>query len=346
MPSGSGGFSASVVCLQQGRETLPTFSIHDRKRMKIEFSIRLVLLVLLAFLIDRCAPEKPETTTKGHLHVLIAESVAPVIVAEVNEFLSIYAKNGANITYSIVSSNEAIESFVIDTIRCIIVTRPLTTEERRQVLQHETDISEILLAYDGLAGVVHYKNPVEQITTTELREILSGKMKRWEQLSKAKGANGPISVVVQDSSDVTMFLGTRLLHGQPIRSPILRAASSLLTLRTLAGRPQAIGFVGIDWIDSGRVPAKVLEVAELDAKADTTFPPPIESVGKFYTPHPAHIYRSYYPMKRAIYFYAKARPGTLVNGFGSYVANKDGQRLFLKRNLVPGTQPIRLRVPE
>lgn len=300
---------------------------------------------LLLFLYG-CQPEKTETTTKGHLHVLIAESIAPAMIQEIDEFHSIYAKNGANVTYSITSSDEAIRQFVQDTIRTIITTRPLTQQERDALTSYQEGITEIRIAYDALVVVVHHKNPVDQITTTDLRGILTGTITRWEQLARSKGARGRIETILQDSSDVTMYLQSRILRGDTIHANWKRTASSLQTLKAVVESPLALGIVGLDWLDSARVPAKVLEIAELNEKADTTFPAPIETIGKFYNPHPANIYRSYYPLKRAIYFYAKARMGTLVSGFGSYVSNKDGQEIFLKRHLVPGTQPIRLKSSE
>ena len=48
-----------------------------------------------------CIAEKPETPTKGTLHVLVSESVAPAMQREVGEFMAIYARNGAMVTYDL-----------------------------------------------------------------------------------------------------------------------------------------------------------------------------------------------------------------------------------------------------
>jgi hypothetical protein len=100
------------------------------------------------------------------------------------------------------------------------------------------------------------------------------------------------------------------------------------------------------WVDSARVPAKVLKVAETREIQDTTFRLPSERIGKFCTPHPANIYRNFYPLKRAIYAYTYGPVASFASGFGTFVANKEGQRIFLEKNIVPGTQPIRLKEPE
>ncbi|MEX0736287.1 MAG: substrate-binding domain-containing protein [Bacteroidota bacterium] len=300
----------------------------------------------LAILAGGCVEEKQETPTKGALHLLVSEAIAPVMKREVEEFLGIYAKNGATVTYDVTSSEEVIRGFLRDTIRCIVVTRALTASERELLADQKIEFTEVTIAYDALVAVVHYSNPIERITTPELRGIHTGTLKRWERLSHSQGASGPISPYLQDSSDLTSTLAERLLKGESLGAGIQRTPSNLQTLRSVVQNPLAIGLVDLDWLDSARVPAKVLEIAEPDVRADTTFPPPIESVGKFYSPHPAHLYRNYYPLKRTIRVYAKAPRGSLASGFVTFLAGREGQRIFLKRNLVPATQPVRLKAVE
>jgi hypothetical protein len=90
---------------------------------------------------------------------------------------------------------------------------------------------------------------------------------------------------------------------------------------------------------------KVLKVGEALQPADTSFSVPPEALGKFFSPHPAYIYQRYYPLRSVVYFYARAPLESLASGFGFFVAGNEGQRLFLAKNLVPGTREIRLRVP-
>jgi phosphate transport system substrate-binding protein len=264
----------------------------------------------------------------------------------IEEFLAVYGQNGAVVTYEIVTSEEAIDRFLSDSTRCVVVTRSFEASEHQWLADQKIGFVEITIAYDALVAVVHYSNPIERITTPELRSILTGTLKRWERLSHPQGASGPISPYLQDSSDLCSTLAERLLKGEGLGAGIHRTSSNLLTLQSVVQNPLAIGFVDLDWLDSARVPAKVLEIAEPDVRADTTFPPPIESVGKFYSPHPAHLYRNYYPFKRGIHVYAKAPKGSLASGFVSFLAGKEGQKIFLKRNLVPATQPVRLKAIE
>ena len=308
-------------------------------------SNHIVGLVIVLQLVA-CEPEKKETATTGNVFVLVGESVAPVVILQAQEFMRLYQKNGAVVTYFLVPSDSAVYRFVHDTVRMILATRPLTLQERELAEKTGRKFLEITVAYDGLLAVVHHKNAVEQITVDEIRKILTGSITRWEQLSKSGKSRGTMKILLQDSSDETSYLRQRILNGKQITARFSRMPSALRTLQQVVKDPLSIGFVSSSWLDSAKVPAKVLEVAASAGDADTTFKPPVESVGKFYSPHPANIYRNYYPMKRGIYMYTRSLFGDVGSGFGTYVANKEGQRIFLDHGLVPGTQPIRLKRPE
>jgi phosphate transport system substrate-binding protein len=306
-------------------------------------SITVVFLACLALLVG-CTKEKSETSTRGNLHVLIAESALPPAIDEVNAFLSLYSNDGAKIGYEVVSSEQAIARLGRDSIRFIFTTRPMSADERQRLPQTEgLELSEVLIAYDAIAVVVHEKNLVAKMTTSELTKILSGEINRWEQLSKTNAMKGKIEVVLQDSSDITSFADARLLQGQHLRKDVRTTNSSLGTLRAIAAQPLAVGLVGVTWVDSARAATKILDLAETRQTSDTTFRVPAGEFGKFHSPHPANIYRTYYPLKRAIYVYWYTPLGSLASGFGSYVSHADGQRLLLKRNIVPGTQLIKLK---
>ena len=305
----------------------------------------IILSLTLAFL--GCAPERNESTTRGHLHALIAESTAPAMVEQIHQFLSLHAEEGADVTYEIVSSDEAIRRMMKDTVRFIVSTRPLTTEERKQASAVEGyELNQSIIAYDGIVVVVNKANTIQQITVTEVQKILDGTFSRWEQLSSKGNVKGSIDVLYQESSDASMFAESRILQGHAVKKEARRTASSLETLKLVGDQRAAIGLVGVLWVDSARVAAKVLKVAQAQQPADSLYRIPDEALGKFFSPHPANIYRTYYPLKRAIYVITLSPFGTLAAGLGGFMASPTGQRMLLNRNIVPGTQRIRLTAPE
>jgi phosphate transport system substrate-binding protein len=305
-----------------------------------------LLLVPLVLVFSACQQRESETTTSGHVYVLVTESAAPALIEEINQFLNAYREQGAHITYAVVPSEEAVRRFVNDTVRCIFSIRPLSAEERRHVAStSKFDLTEVLVAYDGVVVVVNQKNAINQITVDEVRDILMGRITRWEQLSQRATMRGRIEVLYQDSSDISWYLARRVLQDREVRKDVSLVHSSVQTLNSVADRRNSIGFVSVSWIDSVGAAVKVLKVGETAQPADTTYEVPPEAVGSFFSPHPAYIHQRYYPLRGAIYFYARAPLESLASGFGIFVAGNEGQRLFLAKKLVPGTRPIRLRVP-
>jgi hypothetical protein len=130
-----------------------------------------------------------------------------------------------------------------------------------------------------------------------------------------------------------------------ISAKITRTSSDLQTLQSVEKDPMSLGFVALGWIDSAHSKAKILNLGRTKEDTDTAFAPPEGTKNNFYSPHPANIYRNYYPLKRAIYMYTRTHVD-LAAGFGTYVATAEGQKIFLKRGLLPGTQRIKLKTNE
>jgi len=302
--------------------------------MRSWYSIFIIVLFL------GCNSEEKETTTKGNLHVFIPESIAPVMSDEVKEFLALYQAKGAQITDTIVTAEAVARKFILDSARIAFLPRPLTPEEKDAVKKISGILNELIVAYDGIVVVVHPTSTLSEMTTTELHQVLSGSLTRWEQL--AKSMKGTLKIYCQDSSDVTEFLQERLrVHGG-ISAKFIHTQSDIQTLQLVEKDPLAIGFVALVWMGSEKPAVKKINLGRTHEDTDTTFAPPSESIGNFFSPHPANIYRNYYPLKRAIYMYTKGQVN-LATGFGTYVATPDGQKIFLKYGLLPGTQKIKLK---
>ncbi|MBI5463399.1 MAG: substrate-binding domain-containing protein [Ignavibacteriales bacterium] len=303
-----------------------------------------LLLAVAIVSITGCPTEKRETPTRGNLRVLISESVAPSLIEEINFFHSYYRTNGANITFDIVSSEEANRRFASDSTRMIITTIPFSPKVKEQVRQQFGAIHGLVIAWDGLAVIVNSANPVTQLTTTDVAAMLSGAVKNWSSFTASKRHRGIIELFLQDSSDAWFLAQRRILLGENVKAfRWNRTGSSLETIRRISQNSFGIGLVGVDWIDSAKTNVRVLELASTHDQQDTVYVEKPEARGKFFSPHPAHVYRSYYPLRRAVIAYTKTERADLASGFLSFIASAEGQKVFLRRGLVPATQPIRLK---
>ncbi len=306
-------------------------------KKKILFSCLAILS-----LFSGCQKEPEETNTKGTIHLLFPESLAPAMNAEVDAFMGNYKESGANITAECVPVVEALDRFKKDTLRLAFSTQRLTDAEKESTTKVSPDFEEILIAYDGIAAVVNKNNPVVEMTTQEIAGILTGKIVKWSQLSRAKGMSGALTLVFQDSADAALYLKTRL--GLQQFSPVLnRTNSELETIDAVVKNRSAIGFVSTAWLDSVKASVKAIDLSSAGIESDTSYRVAPEAAGKFFSPHPAYIYQKYYPFWRTIYAYCRTPYSNIAAGFASYVAGAEGQKLLLSKGVVPGTQHIHLR---
>jgi phosphate transport system substrate-binding protein len=315
-----------------------------KKRMDfMKKKILLILVLCCAILVlCGCQKEPEETTTKGTIHLFFPESVAPAMSGEVTAFMNQYREAGANVTGESVTNEAAVNRFMKDTLRLTFSTRRLTVSEKEAATKVSPDFEEILVAYDGVAVVVNKKNAVEEMTTAEIKDILSGKTNRWNKLSHAKGMRGAVTIVLQDSADNALYLKSRL--GLSQFTPALKNASSELeVIDAVAKDRTAIGFVSTAWLDSVKTSVKAVTLSSVGVESDTAYTVAPEAVGKFFSSHPAYIYQKYYPFWRTIYAYCRTPYSNIAAGFASYVAGAEGQKLLLSKGVVPGTQKIRLK---
>ncbi len=302
-----------------------------------------LLILCIVFLLAACQNRDDQSPTSGSLSLVIPEAIEPVMRGEVAAFLDLYRQNGAQIATRVETSEEAIHLFLRDSLRLLFSTRRLTATERASVEKEGNGLTEIALAYDGVAVIVQEGNPVEKATVGEIRGILDGTITRWEQLKDHGKLRGAITTVLAEPSDESVYLQQRLFRGGPLRAHITQTGSSAQAMRMVSKDARAVGFVGAAWLDSLELPLHPLALAMMPGDADTAYAVPGDAYGRYFAIHPANIYQNSYAFKRTIMMYSRPTRVDLATGFSAYVASADGQRLFLRRNLVPGTQPIRLR---
>ncbi|MFH0990646.1 MAG: substrate-binding domain-containing protein [bacterium] len=303
---------------------------------KLFFIITIGLIIFTG-----CTQNKESSAADTVLQVLIPESAAPVLIAQVDSFKALRPELAPSLSFSVLQSEETIVQFTRNNARLIFTTRKLSSEEKHLVSDNPQDIDEVLVAYDAIAVITHGKIRTAQVSTDELQGILTGTITRWEQLEHANGTSGRIKVILQDSSDVAAYLKGRLLREKPLRNDFHRTNSSAMTALAVDATPQGIGFVALSWVDTINTNIRVLKLTEKEALTDTLYQVAELARGQYFLPHPANIFRKFYPLRQAVYLYARVERKIIVPSFSRYVTSK-GQRYFLYKGLLPAAQPIRL----
>jgi len=286
-----------------------------------------------------CAPDQGESPTRGTLQVITAESVAPVLTKVVQEFNQNYPN--AHISLSVATTREAIVKMLNNEAKVIVSARELNDEEQAVVEKHQLYVEALGIAYDGIAVLVHPTNPVNQLSLEELRLVITGKVRSWRELHPAGKKSPPIFLAIggPNSSEYEL-VKTKVAREMPFTTQLFPCSTSTQVLNLVRARPEAIGFVGTAWLAEDSAGVKVLELGTEEYHIDAT--------GKrvrYFAPHPAHIYREFYPLRRTIFIYSREKGYGLGAGFISFAASGPGQKIFLNSGLVPAVQPVRLVQP-
>lgn len=303
--------------------------MHDAWKKSRFLLIGVAVVLLFA---AGCQGERMETPTKGRTTVVVSESVAPVIQQEKEKFEELYQQ--AHVELITATAREAIARFFNDTIKVIVSSRELNTEERNVAKQANFQIGEYKIAIDGIAIIVNEDNPVTQLRTTELDSIYRGIVTNWKSID---GKSGSIKVCLPDrNSGIYEIVMNKILNGQNFAPPAHVANSSPEMVDYVANEANAIGMVGINHLRDKTDTVKVV------ALADPNAPDSLGIRGEYFEPHQAHLYWRYYPLTHTVYLYSRADQYGVAAGFITFITNAAGQKIVLNSGLVPATMPVRL----
>ena len=206
-----------------------------------------VLVILIGLAAMRCNPgthsRVGDSPTKGTINISVDESFRPVIEEQIKMYESSFPQTTINAHYK-PEADCFRDLFRDSATRLIIVTRGLNDREEKffkDSLNYVPIWTDV--ASDAITIVVNGKSQDTLFTLDRLRKQLTG-------------ALGKKQTIVFDGLNATStvrFAVDSILRGQQFDTSVVKAVkSSREVLEYVASNPDAIGFVGISWIEIGR----------------------------------------------------------------------------------------------
>jgi phosphate transport system substrate-binding protein len=289
-------------------------------------------MCIISISILGCVGENKELPTKGAITIVASETVLPMIQHQEEKFESLYTN--ANLNIITASTREAITRIFNDTIKFIVSSRPLNTEEREVAKREQIDLKEYKIAIDGIAIIVNSANTVSQLRTTQLDSVFRGITSRWNEVG---GKGGAIDVILPDQNAGEFeIVGMKILNGKRFTDRAFTVKSSPEMMKGIIENPDAIGIIGVTWLREKEEKIKVLELC------DPSVPDSFQIKGQYFAPFQAHIYRGFYPLTSEVFIYTKIDMYSVGSGFISFITSAPGQKIVLSYGMVPVTMPIRL----
>jgi len=100
-----------------------------------------------------------------------------------------------------------------------------------------------VIAYDAIAVVVHPENPVDALTTEQVRAIFAGEIRNWREVG---GENRPITVVTREEGSGTRGAFQELVMGESRITPLALRQDSNGAVRVIVSTDRAaIGYMSL-----------------------------------------------------------------------------------------------------
>ena len=263
-------------------------------------------------------PKGPtDTLSSGSITISADETFRPIIEEELKVFDSSYPD--ANITVQYKSEAECFRDFLNDTTRLILVTRDLLPEERKLLEQKKVVPTSLDLAKDAVAVVLNNSATDSVFSVPELRGILTGTFRKKYTV-----------VFDNQGSSTVRYMVDSLLQGGKLGANVYAAKGNDSVIAYVANNPDAIGFVGVNYISDYTDPEGLAFKKEV--RVANVFNDKLKDA---FGPYQAYIAPNYYPLTRTIfYIHRETYPG-LGTGFANFMARERGQLIFKQARLFP-----------
>ena len=150
--------------------------------------------------------------------------------------------DGVKVTYNATGSGSGIQAVLEGRCDIGLSSRNLKEEER------EEGLTQTVLAYDGIAMIVHPDNGVSDLTLQQIGDIYTGKITNWSEVG---GSDNEIVLIGREANSGTRD-GFETVTGTEDACRYRQELSSNGdVIATVAGNPNAIGYASLAAIKDG-----------------------------------------------------------------------------------------------
>lgn len=182
------------------------------------------------------------------------------------------------------------------------------------------------IAWDGIAVIVNFANPIREVTSPQVKGLFSGQITRWSDLD---GADAKVEVIPRTASDnVTAGFETSLDLREPLRPSGQPARSDQKALSIVSGRDTAVTYISL--------------AAALKAQEEG-IPIQILTIDKVEPGEPT-VKNGRYSLRRPVLLLTGIKADPLTESFITFTQSPEGHRL-IRSLYVPLDQPTALAPP-
>lgn len=247
-----------------------------------------------------------------------SNTVYPIAQLWVERFQKLYPN--VVVTLEGAGSTTGINALFNQTADVANSSRFLKASEIEQMHKSGKYFVPIVVAYDGIAVIVHPSLQLDNISLETLKKIYTGQITKWNEVD-TKLPNRQIVVYSRNTASGTFETWVeRVLHGEKLSPRVQMLESSQAEIESVANNPFAIAYTGMGYV-TDKVKALKVEGVE---------------------PTVQNVLKGIYPISRPLYvFIDLSRFGNVwpekgvVANYIRFIVSPEGQKLVKQAGYIP-----------
>ena len=272
-------------------------------------SLYFVCFTLLITVLAACSNEEDtaDTQTGGSL-VTISGSTSVGPLAE-KLAMKYQEENDVKIEVNQIGSSAGITNAISGVSQIGMSSRDLKQEEK------DSNLQELIIAYDGIVVVTHPSNPVKDLTMEQVKKIFTGEITNWKEVG---GKDMEIVVVSREDGSGSRDAFQEIVgyeSGQLIKNAIVASGNGNIKT-TVAMNKHAIGFISFEYVDES---VSTMDINGVQAKAE-------------------NVLAGQYELSRPFLFVHKEDVPESAKQFMEFILTPEGQKIVESAGAIPLTK--------
>jgi len=243
-----------------------------------------------------------------------SDTCLPISQRMAERFMS---RPGTSVTVTGGGSGVGISALIEGSTDIAQLSREIRFDEKQKMQNSGKSVTEIIIAYDALAIIVHPQNRISRLTREQLEGIFSGRIRNWREVG---GDDMLIIPYARETSSGTYeFIRESVMRHRNYKSGIMSMPATGAVIQSVGQTRGAIGYVGLAYVNS-RV--KAISVS-------------YDQGSSYVAPTVANAKNHSYPIMRPLYYYYDTGAETRVKPFIDYVLSDEGQKIVTDTGFVP-----------
>ena len=268
-----------------------------------------VCVTLLMIVLAACSNEEDtaDTQTGGSL-VTISGSTSVGPLAE-KLAMKYQEQNDVKIEVNQIGSSAGITNAMNGVSQIGMSSRDLKQEEK------DSNLQELIIAYDGIVVVTHPSNPVKDLTMEQVKQIFTGEITNWKEVG---GKDMEIVVVSREDGSGSRDAFQEIVgyeSGQLIKNAIVASGNGNIKT-TVAMNKHAIGFISFEYVDES---VSTMAINGVAAKAE-------------------NVLTGQYELSRPFLFVHKENVPESAKQFMAFILTPEGQKIVESAGAIPLTK--------